>query len=683
MATKHARQDGAKKKVVPPKSKAVAADFKKIDITKCPVCKNTLETPKELTCLHAFCEHCLIKRIERAKSKSDNRTFRFRCPECHELQGIYNAAEYSDNIARAFPTSHLISSLLSSASSPNCKPCSKVRKTTKGTYWCKYCADALCDDHYEYHREVTSKEVHQVCRIEDMRTSSDHAYAPAVCTDHPSELYTIFCKDHKVCICDEGRKLKHKYCNKVSINEEADRLKKGSNIKTVMGKLQSTNAQAEIIAQDLNENIDELTEKKRNCSQTIKDIREHADLHFNMLEKKLLSSLFKMFNEKTKQMKTEISSFEVKGKTIQYYKSLLGRIFETGTDIQLIYELPIVSRAIGVISEKVTHRAARIQTVEIRITFNDVIRNLPSLGRFVETEEYINRVSPTQISPENSPRRRKVKVDLTPKLPSIRMSMNNFGFLAIRYQSSKITGGTSLNGSVLVADYTCKEIRAYQSDSARNDALTFTNLKGNPWDLAILPLNATRGFLVFTLPHVSKFIAIQSPHTEQINAPIEQIHYTTSLPSYGVSCAEGLLIFACLRCLEIWRLDSFTEPMFDTRISTDGENVQYVHVVNAGRVYYTDSTERGGLYCVTLDHTVVFKYNNRQLKRPRGITVDINGNAYVAGYTSNNIHKISPDGDLIQIIVPRITSFVSPITVIECDGIIYCVYGKHKITPIN
>jgi DNA-binding beta-propeller fold protein YncE len=49
--------------------------------------------------------------------------------------------------------------------------------------------------------------------------------------------------------------------------------------------------------------------------------------------------------------------------------------------------------------------------------------------------------------------------------------------------------------------------------------------------------------------------------------------------------------------------------------------------------------------CCDLHGTTQWKFNDEHvLQGPRGITVDNDGNVYVAGRRSNNVVVISPDG---------------------------------------
>ena len=650
-----------------------------LDITTtCPLCKNTIETPKELTCLHTFCERCIGQYI--CASVGDGRTFRFRCPECLELQGGEIPSEIAASIARSLPTNHFVSSLLAKARTPKCKPCAKNNKNTDGYYWCNYCAGALCFEHNDYHGEITPRATHKVYKIADMDRFPDEFYAPAVCENHPNKVYTLFCKDHRVCICEECRKKTHKGCfNVVDIDEEANELRKGIVADTLERKLNTMNSHIEFVVEELEKNSVQIEEKRTNSDSKIKDVRKEIDLHLNHLEKKLLSNLFKLCNDRVDEIKIEIEGFETKREAMHEYNSLFHALLEYGTGIQILIELPILTRNAEILSAAMTHRLSHMQSSELQVTLSDTMDNMRSLGRVVDIDLLMKPMTPAKSKIEILAR--KPTADSIQKLPKFRSKVKP-GFLAIRYPSSMLTGGSSIGKSILLVDNTCKEIRSYLKDGTRDQSLNLQEIrtKGHPWDVTELDPELGVGVLAFTLPDQSKFVTI---HKKRLNdpEPTKQT-YSTQSPCYGITFTDRRLIMACLKHLDVWRLSVFSEPAFETRIATVGENVQYVHAVDKNRIYYTNSTERGSVHCVSLDKTSVFQYQHDKLLKPRGVVTDMAGNVHVAGYMSNNIHKLTSEGDLIQIIVPRISLFTKPCVLLESDGVIYCVYAKHKLIPI-
>jgi sugar lactone lactonase YvrE len=63
---------------------------------------------------------------------------------------------------------------------------------------------------------------------------------------------------------------------------------------------------------------------------------------------------------------------------------------------------------------------------------------------------------------------------------------------------------------------------------------------------------------------------------------------------------------------------------------------------------------------MTYDFKPVFTYNHEQLGGISGITTDEEGNIYIAGFASNNVHQITPDGKFIRIILTESDGISNP-----------------------
>ena len=71
-------------------------------------------------------------------------------------------------------------------------------------------------------------------------------------------------------------------------------------------------------------------------------------------------------------------------------------------------------------------------------------------------------------------------------------------------------------------------------------------------------------------------------------------------------------------------------------------------------------TDTNTLTCVSIDGDCRFTYTGRDLKDPKGVTVDRDGNIYVCAQKSNAIHQIAPDGTRIKILLSQTDGIVSP-----------------------
>jgi sugar lactone lactonase YvrE len=68
------------------------------------------------------------------------------------------------------------------------------------------------------------------------------------------------------------------------------------------------------------------------------------------------------------------------------------------------------------------------------------------------------------------------------------------------------------------------------------------------------------------------------------------------------------------------------------------------------------------VYCIQKDGSDVFTFSSPDHSRVCGIDTDRQGNVYVVGFGSNNILRLSPDGQNSDIIMKKEDGIIRPIT---------------------
>ena len=95
------------------------------------------------------------------------------------------------------------------------------------------------------------------------------------------------------------------------------------------------------------------------------------------------------------------------------------------------------------------------------------------------------------------------------------------------------------------------------------------------------------------------------------------------------------------------RMLNLSDKSVSDIISRSMSGVYYV-TTSGDKLYYTN-TNTHTVTCCDLHGTTLWKINDKRvLQCPRGVSVDSNGNVYVAAFYSNNIVVISPDGQPID-----------------------------------
>ena len=117
---------------------------------------------------------------------------------------------------------------------------------------------------------------------------------------------------------------------------------------------------------------------------------------------------------------------------------------------------------------------------------------------------------------------------------------------------------------------------------------------------------------------------------------------TVSTDIYGLQYVEGEFITAYSRTLtwlstEGLRLRNSKKHTEAWRVRSLGKN-SYICADGKNAVSYTK------------DERKQFTYSSPTLSCPRGIDVDVEGNIYIVGLSSNNIHQITSEGEHVRTI---------------------------------
>ena len=92
------------------------------------------------------------------------------------------------------------------------------------------------------------------------------------------------------------------------------------------------------------------------------------------------------------------------------------------------------------------------------------------------------------------------------------------------------------------------------------------------------------------------------------------------------------------------------------------------------------------LQCVGRDGMDIFTYAHALLKGPVGLSVDAEDNIYIAGYISNNIHQVTPTGELSKILLNKDDGMREPKTVFcqrYTNRFVVCDSRKVKICTMK
>ncbi|KAK3593415.1 hypothetical protein CHS0354_021996 [Potamilus streckersoni] len=113
-------------------------------------------------------------------------------------------------------------------------------------------------------------------------------------------------------------------------------------------------------------------------------------------------------------------------------------------------------------------------------------------------------------------------------------------------------------------------------------------------------------------------------------------------------------------------------------IDQKGGKGTYLATNNSTTCIYMSCFDIDTVFCFGLDGHMYFKYKNAELAGPMGIDVDRDGNVYVVGRWSQNIHQVSPVGCLIKIISSGILTAPQKIA-FSVDGLTSLITNQGEV----
>lgn len=634
-----------------------------VDLTKCSLCTRNYTAPKQLPCLHSFCEECIIKNLK--TTLEADTTAQLKCPTCTApLPDARN--KDINNLVQKLPTDHFISALMvqDCLKNKSCKTCQINNKKTDAVSWCSYCAEAMCEEHAVRHNAMTPRDTHKVTAISDIDKDASLVYPPAFCSrsKHGHKKLDKYCMDHKRLICADCRFFNHGECRVADVKHAVDAMKNTFGV-TAIDKMKT---EVDNIVKNREQNIADLNNQKAQKEASIKTLRDVINQHLDSLEASLKEKLNKAHQSEVDDLNKDIHSFKDKEATLEHYKVLAEAVGKSVTEAQAYHQIEKLIEQVKILDEHIYHKKSMLHKSEIDIIPADVASHIDELG-----EIKVRQTKPKIDGKEES----KVSV-MTGHSTIIERERRN-KFLALKFQCSFISGGISLNSNLLLVDNRGKELRSYTEYGKRDPNMTF-NLPGNPFDVALLPQKKNHDVVAITFPKDNQ---IQLIEIGDIALEKQLKHYyKTSEKGYGLACTGTKLIVACKTKLDVWDITDEHKLVHEKAIPTKGDKVKYVAVADDSRIYYTDSAERGTLNCVNLEGVNIFQYSHKSLRLPMGVAVDSKGHVYVCGFHSNNVHQVSPEANLIEIMTPEDPYFRKPIAIIPSGGKMFVSYENNAIT---
>ncbi|CAC5391476.1 unnamed protein product [Mytilus coruscus] len=555
------------------------------DVFICPVCLETLTSPKSLPCLHTFCETCIGEFIISTEQRAEQKLSNYPCPVCRTVVTPTNPEDKTSQWAASLPHNFTISSLMDNSESvkQECHLCKKRDKNSDATQWCRDCTEALCEECLQFHGLMKLFADHKIVQIENMDIfysvdEPDSSMRSDLCPVHTSKVLEAFCFDHQDLCCVICLTLQHRKCEHVQAMEEMQNLK-NHRINALVSEVNDIKVKVEKVMKEKNDEKEKLdtvfTEIEAEVNKFISSIKDKLD------------SLLALF---------------IKGLNITQASSVLNT--------SLISEAKLVKSA----------KLDQVENIDGLIALES-IKTIP-----VEMNKYIEQLFPSDSS-----------------VLSKTHPFSSFDSIILKYVKAIYLNGFDAYSGVFVSDEVIVVGGKVGKLIGKLKAINISDER----IVDECPVLAKVKRLTFDFKSESLFVSCSGSKLYRlkfVNVFNSQMKIKVDNHRNGGICiSDGLLYAIIYKTVQKLSLENVKQPLekcFETNTSCKNLNGLEIDSKNNRLLHTSENSE---VVCTSFDGREIFRHKDEHMKETKSVSVHSEGIIF-AGDKTGPIHIISEDG---------------------------------------
>ena len=509
------------------------------------------------------------------------------------------------------------------ASADLCDPCLESNKTVHAETYCSECEQKLCAECTESHRRFKSLKSHHVIDLSSIGPRIPPS-SKINCEIHTDVQIDYFCSQHDVICCRVCLSDSHRSCETVIPLDFASKDVKNSSF--LSDTLKEQDYMTETLKK-MEENRDEnqklLKQKKSLIIKQISAAKSKVRKYLDDIEERLITevaSVQEKNEEKINREKHEISQLT---SVLKDNKQELEFLKDHGSNNQLFLVLRKQITSIQKTDKKIHDMTSAIN--EIDMEFEEIKNvNIETIGSLSQ----ITRPCPIKY--------KSMKVQHPQVQQDRRQTLTKFikeGEVKLKHGEQYLLTDMAVtsDNKLLLCNFhpSHRKVYIYKDYKTYEDEISFTS---RPYCITVVPCTDKA---VVTLPCEGSIQFINTTNnTKNKKIKIEVCGGVTAVKDKIYIGGEDKVLILN------------TDRSRVRKITTDGG-------VNHNLLYNERNDQLllrqdGGLCCINLDGHVIYRYD---ISGSLGLAVDQQGHVYICGRDSNDIHRLSPDGTLRDIVL--------------------------------
>jgi hypothetical protein len=534
---------------------------------------------------------------------------------------------------KSLPLNNLIVSMVDkqamTQSEKLCDPCQFNTEFVKAVSWCSTCEEGLCKSCDKCHRSFKMTSSHVLVPLEEMNSDKMSLGIRGInyCSEHNGKIIEVCCVDHSRPCCTLCATLSHRKCESViSIDTAAAGIKQSTKAMALSNELQQQSKHIDEMIENRKENIGVIEKKTGDILANIDDVKDVVIKHLNEVADKMKEKVTSSKKNTIVTLSDEVTELSSIKCTVDNWKVILDTCVQHGSEQQYLVEMDRINRRNFDLNKEM--KEAILQPRESLVTFepnkflNEFQANVESFGdltldSYLKTNGILGKVNFVSGS---------IKI-----LKTIEIDINKAGTRQI--------SGIFVQNFLILTDSINKQVIKY------NENYVYLSSLSVPKQVSDITIMDQDTVAVASLN--SDDIYLINIKTMTLTKTIK-----VSTPIYGLQYVDGEFVAACNGTLT-WL--SATE--LQLRESKKHRGAWFVRSLSKSSYICAE-----GIHAIshTKDERIQFTYSSPTLRWPRGIDVDVEGNVYIVGCGSDNIHQITSEGKHIRMISTTDFGIVRP-----------------------
>lgn len=594
-----------------------------MDVTICPICMDTLQNPRCISCSHTFCQNCLQDHIETSCQEKDFPAG-FRCPLCY----IFVPGSISDDPshwAETFPKNATIEFMIQ-GNDENvlkfCKPCLNDNKEKPATTLCRSCMECLCEECTDYHKKLTITKDHKVVPLDEINKSFYLETEEDFCDKHDFRYLDLFCFDHDTPCCSVCSVSEHKTCKMDTIEKAFEKIEKENESQQMLSEIDHVQSHLKRLKEIQNEKQTKIEDKADEIREKTTKIRQEINETLDRREHELLEDLAQNMKSTRKAIDGNKETFSDFLDLSNHCKEFLTSPSKRSCNPGYVGGFHKIKKQLKRLkSAKLFLKDADISATFFNVFLKKTNESSEQFASLSFKEKHTSLFCPY--------------IKSIPKACAQSLETES----QIWYDERNINDILSLENDAKI--FVCFNNNTVHVDNTDESYQSRVHLKYTIFRAVML------GKKMYAVSDKEISYSIEM-HQEY--DPKSSTKFITTIRCFGISSFQDSLLIGSVDAI----LQMDINGKLIKKIPAQGRVVDIVSLPSGNLIYISQTINSRSMEDTRTVRAVnengeLWKYEHAELKYPMGLTTDCSDRIYITGYFSNNIHVLSKEGYALKI----------------------------------